>query len=133
MELYFHPEGEKFHGTAQKLISQLIRNSNTYEKANKIYQEYTNHTRCPRLSSQLYVQLSAMFSATGHLENAVRILTFLLKKVPDSPGIPMALFKLGRAYRQSGMTPKGDRCLQLLCHKYPESSEAQVARKSIQS
>ena len=127
------PETEEFHRTTKKLIFQLSRSYNTYEKANKIYQEYVGLTRRPRLSPQLYLQLSAMFSATGHLENAVKILTLLVKKVPESPGIPTALLKLARAYRQNGMALQGNKCLQLLCHKYPESSEAQVARKSLRS
>ncbi len=127
------PESEKFHEIAKKLIFQLSRSYNTSEKANKIYREYISHTCRPRLSPQLYVQLSAMFSATGHMENAVSIITFLVKKVPDSPGIPTALLKLARAYRQNGMALKGKKCLELLYRKYPQSSEAQVARKSLQS
>ena len=102
-------------------------------KANKIYQEYVGLTRRSRLSPQLYLQLSIVFSATGHLGNAVKILTFLVKKVPESPGIPTALLKLAQAYRQIGMALKGNKCLQLLCHKYPESSEAQVAGKFLQN
>jgi len=84
-------------------------------------------------TAQLYLQLSAMFSATGHLDNAVNILTLLIKKVPESPGIPTALLRLARAYRQDGMALKGNKCMQLICHKYPQSSEAQVARKSLQN
>lgn len=127
------PADEKFHKTAQKLIFELARSYNTYEKANDIYQEYIRHTSRPRLSPQLYIQLSMMFAATGHLENAVQILTMLLKKVPDSPGVPTALLKLAGAYRQNGMALKGKRCMQLICNKYPESTEAQLARKSLQS
>ena len=123
------PEGDKFHETAKKLIFELSRSYHTYEKAHKIYQEYIRHTRNPRLTPQLYVQLSAMFAATGHVENAVKILTLLLKKVPESPGIPGALLKLARAYRQNGMAAKGQKCFRLICQKYPDSSEAQVAAK----
>jgi len=126
------PEGDRFHGTAKKLIFQLSRSYHTYEKAHRIYHEYIRHTSHPRLTPQLYVQLSAMFAASGHIENAVKILTLLLKKVPESPGIPSALLKLARAYRQNGMATKGQKCLQLLCHKYPDSTEARVARESLQ-
>ena len=126
-------EKEEFHHTAKKLILQLCRNYNTYEKAHKIYQEYLDLTPQPRLSTQLYFQLCGMFLTTGQLENAVKILTLLTKKVPDSPGIPTALLKLGQAYRQNGMARKSNKCLQLLCHKYPGSTEAQVARKSLQN
>ena len=125
------PETEGFHAAANKLIYQLSRRYNTYDKAHKIYQEYVGLTHRPQLAPQLYLQLSAMFAATGHLENAVKIITLLLKKMPESPGIPTALLKLARAYRQNGMALKGHKCLQLLCHKYPESTEAHVARKSI--
>ena len=127
------PDSENFHRTAKRLIFQLSRSYNTYEKAHKIYDEYVSHTSRPRLSPQMYVQLSTMFSTTGHLENAVKILTLLLKKVPQFPGIPAALLKLARAYRQNGMELKGEKCLQLICHKYPGSTEAQVARESLQS
>ena len=126
------PEGDRFHETAKKLIFQLSRSYHTYEKAHMIYQEYIRHASHPRLTPQLYVQLSAMFAASGHVENAVKILTLLLKKVPESPGIPSALLKLARAYRQNGMATKGQKCLQLLCHKYPDSTEARVARESLQ-
>ncbi len=127
------PEDEKFHETAKKLIFQLSRSYHTYEKAHSIYQEYISHTSHARFSPQLYVQLSAMFAACGHVENAVKILTLLIKKVPEFPGIPGALLKLARAYRQNGMTTKGAKCLRLICHKYPESNEAQAARESLQN
>jgi len=127
------PENEKFHETAKKLIFQLSRSYHTYEKAHNIYQEYIRHTSHPRLSPQLYVQLSAMFAACGHVENAVKILTPLIKKVPEFPGIPSVLLKLARAYRQNGMAAKGQKCLQLICHKYPDSTEARVARESLQN
>ncbi len=125
------PEGDGFHETAKELIFQLSRSYHTYEKAHGIYQEYIRHARHPRLTPQLYVQLSAMFAASGHVENAVKILTLLLKKVPESPGIPSALLKLAGAYRQHGMVVKGQKCLRLICHKYPDSTEARVARESL--
>ena len=127
------PEDEKFHRVTKKLLFELTRSYNTYEKAHQIYNEYIRTTNHPRLSSQIYIQLSMMFAAMGHLENAVTILTMLLKKVPDSPGVPTALLKLARAYRQKGMAMKGKRCLNLICNKYPESTEAQLAHQSLQS
>jgi membrane associated rhomboid family serine protease len=127
------PEDDQFHQVTRKLIFELTRSYHTYEKAHQIYQEYISHTSHPRLSPQLYIQLSMMFAATGHVENAVKIITMLLKKVPDSPGVPTALLKLAKAYSQKGMALKGNRCLQLICNKYPESTEAQLARKSLQS
>ena len=127
------PEDDRFHAVTKKLIFELTRSYNTYEKAHQIYNEYIRHTSRPRLSPQLYIQLSMMFAASGHLENAVKILTMLLKKVPDSPGVPTALLKLARAYSQKGMALKGNQCLQLICNKYPESTEARLARESLRS
>jgi tetratricopeptide (TPR) repeat protein len=127
------PEDGKFHQVTKKLIFELTRSYYTYEKAHQIYDEYIRNTSQPRLSPQIYIQLSMMFAATGHLENAVKIISMLLKKVPDSPGIPTALLKLAGAYSQKGMAMKGSRCLNLICNKYPESTEAQLASKSLQS
>jgi membrane associated rhomboid family serine protease len=128
-----NPDDEKFHEVTKKLIIGLTGSYNTYEKAHDIYQEYIRHTNHARLTPQLYIQLSIMFAATGHLENAVKIITMLLKKVPDAPGVSTALLKLAWAYDQKGMAAKGHKCLQLICSKYPESIEAQVARKSLQN
>jgi membrane associated rhomboid family serine protease len=126
------PEDDKFHRLTNKLIFELTRSYHTYEKAHQIYSEYIRHTSQPRLSPQLYIQLSIMFAATGHLDKSVKILTMVLKKVPDSPGLPTALLKLAGAYNQKGMAMKGNHCLKLICNKYPESAEAQLARKSLQ-
>ena len=125
------PESPQYHDTAKKLLFQLSRSYHTYEKAHHFYLEYLRHTGHPRLSPQLYVQLSAVFAATGRVEDAVKILTLLLKKVPQSPGIPGAMLKLAKAYRQNGMATKGEKCLRLICHRYPDSSEARVARESL--
>jgi len=127
------PADGKFHQLTNKLIIELTRSHNTYEKAHQIYNEYIRHTSYPRLSPQIYIHLSMMFAATGHLEKAVKILAMLLKKVPDSPGVPTALLKIAGAYSQQGMAMKGNQCLQLICNKYPESTEAQLARKSLKS
>jgi TolA-binding protein len=72
-----------------------------------------------------------MFAATGHLEKSVKILTMVLKKVPESPGLPTALLKLAGAYNQKGMAANGNRCLKVICNKYPESTEAQLAHKAL--
>jgi membrane associated rhomboid family serine protease len=125
------PDDAKFHEVTKKLIFELTRSYNTYEKAHDIYQEYIRHTSQARLNPQLYIQLSIMFAATGHLDKAVKIITMLLKKVPDSPGVATALLKLARAYAQKGMAANGDKCMQLICSKYPESAEARVARQSL--
>ena len=126
------PEKNRFHQVAKKLIFQLSRSYATYESAHKFYLEYISLTRRPRLSPRLYVELSSIFSATGHLEHAVKILTQLIKKMPDLPGLPSALLKLAGAYRKNGMALKRRRCLQIILAKYPESVEAQVARKALQ-
>lgn len=131
--LKLDPEDKRFHQVAQKLIFELTRSYHTYEKAQQTYSEYIRQTSRPRLSPHLYIQLSIMFAATGHLEKSVKILTMVLKKVPDSPGLPKALLKLAGAYNRKGMAMNGNRCLKLICHKYPESAEAQLARKSLPS
>ena len=125
------PEKPRFHKVAKNLIFRLSRSYNTYESAHQFYLEYISLTRRPRLSPQLYVELSSIFSATGHLEHAVNILTLLLKKMPEMPGLPSAILKLAAAYRKNGMAAKWQRCLRLILTKYPESVEAQVARESL--
>ncbi len=125
------PENQRFHETAKKLLSLLSQNSESQKTAYDIYKEYISLSKRAKLSPELYLRLSTICMETGHSENAKRILAILLKKKSDLPGITTALLKLANCYKLEGMPDSWRRILQVICSKYPNSPEAQIAKKAL--
>lgn len=125
------PQDPRFHGIAQKLLDRLTSENNHYSSAVKIFDDYAKSTKRPQLSADLYLKMIVILSRLGHPEKAERILAMFLKQKPDFPGIPTALLKLAAGYRQKGVNARYQRCLRVLGSKYPNSTEGQIARRSL--
>ncbi|UCG05769.1 MAG: rhomboid family intramembrane serine protease [Desulfobacterales bacterium] len=125
------PQDPRFHGIAQKLLDRLTSENNHYSSAVKIFDDYAKLTKRPQLSADLYLKMIVILSRLGHPEKAERILAMFLKQKPDLPGIPTALLKLAAGYRQKGVNARYQRCLRVLGSKYPNSTEGQIARRSL--
>lgn len=125
------PQDPRFHGIAQKLLDRLTSENNHYSSAVKIFDDYAKLTKRPQLSADLYLKMIVILSRLGHPEKAERILAMFLKQKPDFPGIPTALLKLAAGYRQKGVNARYQRCLRVLGSKYPNSTEGQIARRSL--
>lgn len=126
-----NPESVSFHETAKKLLSLLIHSNESPKTTYNIYKEYISLSNRPKLSPQLYLSISTICIETGHFENAKRILAILLKKKSILPGISMTLLKLANGYRQKGMLDNWRKVLQVIGLKYPDSPEAQIAKKAL--
>lgn len=125
------PQDPRFHEITIKLLNRLTLENNNYESAKKIFDEYTELTKRPRLSPNLYFKMIPILSRVGSPEKAERILAMFLKQKPNFPGIPTALLKLATGYRQKGVHAKYQKCLQVLDSKYPNSTEGQIARRNL--
>jgi membrane associated rhomboid family serine protease len=126
-----NPESVSFHETAKKLLSLLIHSNESPKTTYNIYKEYISLANRPKLSPQLYLSISTICIETGHFENSKRILAILLKKKSILPGISMTLLKLANGYRQKGMLDNWRKVLQVIGSKYPDSPEAQIAKKAL--
>jgi membrane associated rhomboid family serine protease len=126
------PASERFHQVTRTLLDALSRDCGSWDKTYRIYTEYVELCGTPRLSPQLYLRISTVCAGAGHPDQAARILALLLKKKADLPGISAALLKLADAYRSKGKNSGWQKCLQLISRQFPDSPEAQIARKSLQ-
>ena len=125
------PKSPGFHEIAGRLLVRLSKDAASHGKAQKIYEEYLEVAKQPRLSPQLYLQISVMLSGLGQPEKAERIIALFLKQKPNYPGIPTALLSLANEYRQKQNTRKYQTCLKLLKTRYPASSEGQIAADQV--
>jgi membrane associated rhomboid family serine protease len=123
------PDDDRFHKTAARLLLQYINDNQGHETLHKIYRDYRNVSKGLRLSPDLLLQISSTFSSHGYLEESERILAFLLKSRPEFQKLPSGILKLAQAYIKKGMKDKGKKCLAIIVRKYPQSPEAQLARR----
>jgi membrane associated rhomboid family serine protease len=125
------PQKPRFHETAGRLLSLLCRDNHNQENAFNVYKDYTQHTSQPRLSPELYLRISSVCSAVAQFDRSIKILSMLMKKRPDLPGIPTALLKLATRYRQKGLRDNWKKCLTVICSRYPQSGEARIAKRAL--
>ena len=125
------PESPRYHQAAKNLLVLLCRVSDHTRTAYQIYADYLKRTKIPRLPPQLYLQMSTICSGSGDPQNAQKILSLLLKKKSDLPGMPEALLKLGQSYRKKGMKDNWQKCLRVIHTQYPDTVEAQIAKKEL--
>ena len=123
------PEDKAFHVTASRLIRHLSHQPNAHETLYSIFKEYCRISKPPRLSLDLLCTVASVFTMRGYLPEAENILALLLRNRPGLQEIPTGILNLARAYLKRGITEKGNRCLKIICQKYPESSESQIAHR----
>jgi tetratricopeptide (TPR) repeat protein len=111
----------------------LSSNQENQQRVYDIYKEYADIAKPLRLHPDLLLRISSIFSAQGHLEEAEKIIAMLLQKYPKSQKIPSGILNLGRAYLKKGVSAKGEKCLRVLCKRYPGASESQIALRLLQA
>ncbi len=124
-----NPQDTRFHGTVSKLLHHLIDDSKAHETLYATYKEYRRISKELRLNLDLLFQIGSSFSAYGYLEESEKIMAMLLQKRPAYQKLPTGIFRLAQAYLRKGMIQKGKKCLLIICRRYPESAESQVARR----
>lgn len=75
--------------------------------------------------------MSTICAASGHPDKSRAILTSLIKNRVNLPGISTALLKLAEAYRSKGNSDNWKKCLQIISKRYPDTPEAQLAKKML--
>ena len=127
------PDEDRFHHTAARLLLQCINDDQDHETLHKIYKDYRSVSKRPRLNPELLLQITTSFSSHGYMEESERILAFLLKSQPEFPKLPAGILKLAQAYLKKGIKDKGKKCLAIVGRKYPQSPEAQIARRLLKT
>lgn len=126
-------DNPRFHEVAECLLTVVSEDMTEARQAYSIYEEYLKYTSRPKLPARLYLRMSSICMATGHLDNAAKILVALTKKRSDLPGISAALFKLANTYHQKGLSEQHRKCLIVLTRNFPDSPEARIAREKLKT
>ena len=121
------PQSDAFHATAARLLLRLQREHDADEALYNTFREYCRIAKKPKLSADMWSRLSLSFSQGAHLEDSAKIAALFLRDNPQFPALPAVLLNLSRGYLKAGITDKGEQCLRLLCQRYPQSAESQIA------
>ena len=121
------PKSERFLSAAEQLLLSLYRDPGNHDALFSFYNEYSKAATPARLSPDLCAKLSQAFSDRGFLKDSRTLMALLYNKDPRFPALPATLLKLSRAYLRSGVKDEAQKCLKLLCRKYPDTAESHLA------
>ena len=124
-----NPNSDDFHTSTRVLLSYLVNDRQAHREALAVYREYIRLSSCPRLPLPLFFALGSFFAATGHLEDAEKIMGFLLKRKPNHAKMPEGLLHVARACLKDRLNSRARSYLQVICMRYPLSGECAVARR----
>jgi hypothetical protein len=125
-----NPESERFHTATKRLLGVLLGDVQTHPAALAHYTTYADLVGRPALSIPMYLQIAGLMAATGKVDSAEKIVLAVLKRKPDSPGLPASLIKVAHAFRKNGQTDRWQRYRSLICKCYPESVEAVIISRA---
>ncbi len=120
---------DAFHESARRILTNLLRDKQAHAEMLSVYQEYIQKAQSPRLPAGLLISVMSYFASTGHEDEAEKVVGMILKKNPDMPRMPEVLLHLARACIKKGLWDKARSFLQIICIRYPHSSESAIARR----
>lgn len=121
-----NPESRAFHEAATRRLGALLRNAADHRAALACYRTYSGLVRRPSLPISVYLQIAGIMATAENVDEAEKIVMAILKKKPDTPGLPSSLIKLSRAFRKNGRMDRWERYRSLVCKRYPDSVEAAI-------
>lgn len=129
----YNPASEPYHLYASRLLNLPGADSTTVKIIHDTFTEYAAKAKPkPRWTPELLMSMATRFAACGYLEDAEKIVNFLLKARADFGRNAEGLAALAKYYTGKNRQ-KAEQYRELLLEKYPHSSEAQHMAKALQA
>jgi membrane associated rhomboid family serine protease len=125
------PKAQEFHAAAQRLLSWLILNTDDRSSIIKFFLEYKKLAGGTKLPPEIHLKLSTIFIDSVQMKHAEALLAGLMKNHPHLSGLSTAVLRLAKGYERSGLLENHQKCLKIICRKFPGSTEAAIATKSL--
>ena len=126
----YDPTSPQFHAAATALLDHPVQDAEVNERVFEDYRDYVAVTQGrPQLNEQFYLDLARRFAASGHVNEASRMVHRSLRQDKTHAGLPSALLAVGRAYLSAGDAKRGRAILENLVALYPNSPHATTARE----
>ncbi|MHB8622815.1 MAG: rhomboid family intramembrane serine protease [Sulfuricaulis sp.] len=123
-----NPESEDYHRLARELMLAA------YSEVNSAHETFLDYSQAakpgPRLSAAELLALSVRFSKADFVNDAERILTYLLRKTPQAPALAEGLLAVAEAYQRQHNREKFARYARLLADAFPQSPAAVMLKQN---
>lgn len=125
----YNPASEPYHNYAAQLLNLSGSDRTTVKIIHDTFLEYAARAKPkPRWTPELMISMATRFAAAGYLEDAEKLVNFLIKARADFHRNPEGLAALAK-YFNGKDKQKMDHYRMLLLKLYPGSSEAQLLQK----
>lgn len=121
----YNPASETYHQYAAQLLNLPGADSTTVKIIHDTFTDYAAKAKPkPRWTPGLLISMATRFAACDYLDDAEKIVNFLLKAKADYAGNVEGLAALAKYYRGKDRQ-KAEQYRRLLLERFPHSSEAQ--------
>ena len=125
-----NPQNEAIHTTANAILNLSGSDQATVKTLHDIFIDYVELVQPNvRLKPDQMMSLALRFAAHNYLEDAEKIVLHLTTRATNYARNPEGLMALATNYRRINNQLKAEKFLSLLIQCYPDSQEAQHARK----
>lgn len=126
----YNPASEPYHQYALQLLNLPGADRSTIKIVHDTFTDYASRARPkPRWSPALLISLAVRFAAAGYLDDAEKLVNFMLKAKADFSRNPEGLAALAK-YFNGKDKQKVEHYRKLLLQNYPHSNEAQHLLKA---
>ena len=127
----YNPASEPYHQYAAQLLNLPGSDKTTVKIVHDTFVEYAAKAKPkPRWSPELMISMATRFAASGYMEDAEKLVNFMLKAKADFRRNPEGLAALAK-YFNGKDKQKTDHYRNLLLSLYPDSNEALHLQKIV--
>lgn len=126
----FKPAAKEFHQYANTLLNLPGSDRATVKILHDVYIDYISKTK-PKVNADQLMSLAMRFASTDFIDDAEKIITYLIKNKKDFTRNPEGLMILAKNFRRLNHEKKSQQYLTLLLKIYPHSSEAIHAKQAL--
>lgn len=125
------PQSEAFHRAAARILALNDRDAETGELVYETFGEYLTQAKpAARLVPAQLLALARRFSGDGHLDDADRLITALMRRQPMPTDLPTLILRHAHAWQRAGGQDKASGWFDVLRQKFPDSEAARLADTS---
>ena len=127
----YNPASESYQHYAAQLLNLAGSDRATVKIIHDTFVEYASKAKPkPHWTPELMMSMAVRFAATGYMDDAEKLVNFLLKAKADFQRNPEGLASLVKYFNGKDKR-KQDHYRNLLLSRYPDSSEAQHLKKIV--
>jgi len=128
----FHPDSDTYHKVTLRILSQSASNNETIKMIRNTFHDYMKIAKpSVRLNATNYLSLAEKFIKGSYLEDAEKIIGFLIKTGRPLNGLGQTMLALANMFNKEKQTDKARSMVSLIIERFPQSAESLHAQQML--